>query len=74
MICSSIIRKKANLTRAQDIVFVKEVYYSIVSNTAKYLPQITAHTNASEIIRVQFVSTLVNRGNESLAPDVRRTA
>ncbi len=30
MICSSIIRKKANLTRAQDIVFVKDVYYSIV--------------------------------------------
>ncbi len=70
MVSSSMIWKEANLTWAQDIVFVKEVYNS----TAKYLPQITAHTHASRIIRVRFISTLVDRSNKLLAPDVRNTA
>ena len=72
MICSTMAWKKADLVSTQGIGFVKEGLKSPIYNAIKNLPQITVHT--SVIIRVQFFSTLMNWGNNSLIPDVRKTA
>ncbi|XP_071369604.1 monocarboxylate transporter 12-B-like [Centroberyx affinis] len=41
---------------------------------AESLPQVTAYTDASVIVGVQFISTLVYWGNKSSAPDLRIAA
>lgn len=52
MVCCSVIWQKPNLTFAEDIVLCKEAYESGVDDAAEQLPQITAHTDASVVVRV----------------------
>ena len=52
-------------------MFGKEGQYSGIDDTAEYLPQVAAHTDASVVVGVEFVSTLVNWGYKPLVPDVR---
>ena len=47
-----------------------EALYSGVKNTAEHLPQITAHTDASVVIGVEFISTLVYWGYKPPIPGV----
>ncbi len=49
----------------------KEVYKSGVDDAAEQLPQITAHTDASVLVWVWFVSTLEYGRYESSVPGFR---
>ena len=62
---------ESNLTFTQDTVLHKEVYESGIDNAAEHLPQITVHTDASVVIRVEFISTFVDGRNKTSTPDVR---
>ncbi|KAL7853090.1 hypothetical protein SRHO_G00188750 [Serrasalmus rhombeus] len=70
MILCAVISYESNLTFTQDTVLHKEVCKSGVDDATEHLPQITVDTDASVVIRIQFISTFVDGRYKTSGPDV----
>ena len=61
---------KANLTFAQYIVFIEEMYESAVNDNAGNFPKVTVDAYSTVVIGVKFVSTFVDWGDQSLVTNI----
>ena len=58
------------MTFARDIVFTEEMLESAVDDTAEVFSEIAVDTACTVIIRVQFVSSFVDWGDQNLFPNI----
>ena len=70
----NLVKKKDNLTFAQYIVFIEEMYESAVYDNAEDFTKVTVDTYSTVVIGVKFVSTLVDWGDQSLVPNIGEDA
>ena len=62
------------MTFAQYIVFTEEMYESAVNVNAENFPKVAVDAYPTVVIGFKFFSTLVDWGDQSLAPDIGEDA
>jgi hypothetical protein len=62
------------LTFAQYIDFTEEMYESAIYHNAEDFPKVAFDAYATVVIGVKFVYTFVDRGDQSLVPNIGEDA
>ena len=62
------------MTFAQYIVFIEEMYESVVNDNAEDFPRVTVDAYSMVVIGVRFVSTFVDWGDQYLVPNIEEDA
>ncbi len=74
MIGGSVIWKEADLTFTKYVFFLNNGQYPGIQDSTEQFSKVAADTDPSVVMKVYFISTSIDWGDQPLVPDIRKAA